>query len=166
MSTFVSVGNATQPFDRLINGVISNMHLLPAPIYIQHGNSYLSNKNLDINTITATKFLNMNQFESKIKECEILILHAGAGSSIHAIKSGKIPIIMPRLSKYGEHVDDHQLELALELDARKLAVILKDFNYLSEAILNLKTIFNLKKINSKSVLFEEIDNLLYKYLNA
>ena len=46
---------------------------------------------------------------------ELLILHAGAGSVIHAVHAGKVPVVMPRRARDGEHVDDHQVEFAREL---------------------------------------------------
>lgn len=111
MTTFVSVGNATQPFNRLIESVIENYAELPQPVVIQHGNTPLAN----IEKCVAKPFLGMNEFSSQLKQAELLILHGGAGSVIHAIKAGKIPVIMPRRAQYGEHVDDHQLEFSRAL---------------------------------------------------
>ena len=46
-----------------------------------------------------------------------------AGKNPHAIQAGKVPVIMPRRAHLGEHVDDHQLEMAQALErAGKVAV--------------------------------------------
>lgn len=119
MSTFVSVGNAYQPFTRLIHAVTSIAHTLPQPVLVQHGHTPFDNSEC-----RGVAFLDMPAFESAVGEAEVVILHAGAGSVIHALRAGKTPIVMARRAKFGEHVDDHQIEFArkLMLTGRVLAV--------------------------------------------
>lgn len=50
----------------------------------------------------------------------MLITHGGAGTMVNAVKRGKRVIVVPRLARYGEHVDDHQLELAKRLHGMNL----------------------------------------------
>ena len=120
MSTFVSVGNATQSFVRLIDAVLEICSQLPQPVTIQYGNSRVVNKNEDCNW---KDFLSMNEFEEYIKNSELLIMHAGAGSLINAIKAGKVPVIVPRRKHLNEHIDDHQLEFAEALANEDKAVL-------------------------------------------
>jgi UDP-N-acetylglucosamine transferase subunit ALG13 len=47
-----------------------------------------------------------------------VISHAGVGSIICALRAGHVPVIFPRLKRYGETVDDHQAELAEALASR------------------------------------------------
>jgi UDP-N-acetylglucosamine transferase subunit ALG13 len=110
LSTLVSVGNAYQPFTRLIHAVTSIAYALPRPVVVQHGHTPF--ESLECRGIA---FLDMLAFESAISEAEVLILHAGAGSVIHALQAGKAPVIMARRAEFGEHVDDHQVEFAREL---------------------------------------------------
>jgi UDP-N-acetylglucosamine transferase subunit ALG13 len=42
-------------------------------------------------------------------------MHAGAGSIMHAVEAGKVPVVMPRRAAFGEHVNDHQVEFAQAL---------------------------------------------------
>ena len=70
---------------------------------------------------------------------------------------------MPRLSKYKEHNDDHQLEICNKLSKEGYTINCTDFDSLSEAIKNYKEI-NLKEYvfdNSKLINFinDTIDNL-------
>ena len=60
-------------------------------------------------------FIEMTEYNRCIAEAGLVILHAGAGSVIHAIRAGKVPVVMPRLANRGEVVDDHQLEFARAL---------------------------------------------------
>jgi UDP-N-acetylglucosamine transferase subunit ALG13 len=66
----------------------------------------------------------MRAFESAVSEAEVVILHAGAGSLIHALGAGKAPVIMARRAELGEHVDDHQVEFARELALTGRVVVL------------------------------------------
>jgi UDP-N-acetylglucosamine transferase subunit ALG13 len=107
LSTFITVGNATQPFDRLFHAVRSICNQLPQPIVVQRGVSQVSDPGW-----TVHDYLPMSEFERLVRASSILIMHAGAGSVIHAVGCGKRPIVMPRRMSYLEHIDDHQVEFA------------------------------------------------------
>ena len=51
-----------------------------------------------------------------MEKANIVITHGGTGAIIGAVKKGKKVIAVPRLAKYGEHVDDHQLQLIKQFD--------------------------------------------------
>jgi len=110
VATFVTVGNATQSFDRMLNAVAGIFLQLPQPVLVQHGNSHFH-----MNNCISRPFVEMRDFNQYIAEAELIIMHAGAGSVIHAIQAGKLPVVMPRLARHGEIVDDHQLEFAQAL---------------------------------------------------
>lgn len=56
-------------------------------------------------------FLDRESFRSHMDACDVVITHGGTGAIIGAVKDGKKVIAVPRLSRYGEHVDDHQVEI-------------------------------------------------------
>lgn len=112
MSTFVSVGNATQPFVRLLDAVCELAPQLPQPVLVQFGAAQA----FACPGCTGVAFMEMGAFAQRVSEAELLILHAGAGSVIHAVRAGKTPVVVPRRASLGEHVDDHQLEFAHELE--------------------------------------------------
>ena len=64
----------------------------------------------------------------------ILITHGGAGTVIDAVKRGKRTIVVPRLSKYREHIDDHQMELPVRLHAMNLVYTCRDEDALPDAL--------------------------------
>lgn len=130
MSTFVSVGNATQPFDRLLGAVCAIVANLPSPVIIQTGSTDCA-----CGGAVARKFVAMDEFERLMDEASLAIMHAGAGSVIHAVRAGKVPVVMPRRSKYDEHVDDHQLEFARQLAQAGLVVIAEEPADLHAAVL-------------------------------
>ncbi|HEX8628907.1 MAG TPA: glycosyltransferase [Catenuloplanes sp.] len=55
-----------------------------------------------------------------MREADVVISHAGAGSALSAMRAERRPICVPRRARYGEHVDDHQVQMAQELDSRNL----------------------------------------------
>ena len=110
MSTFVTVGNATQPFIRLLKAVTSLLNKLPQPVIIQYGHTPFS-----YDGCKAVQFMDMKEFSRVVESAELLIMHAGAGSVIHAVHAGKVPVVMPRSIKNGEHIDNHQQEFARAL---------------------------------------------------
>ena len=55
-------------------------------------------------------------------ESDAVITHAGAGNTVSALSAGKRPVILPRRKLFQEHVDDHQSDLAAELEKRELVV--------------------------------------------
>jgi UDP-N-acetylglucosamine--N-acetylmuramyl-(pentapeptide) pyrophosphoryl-undecaprenol N-acetylglucosamine transferase len=57
-----------------------------------------------------------------MREADVVVSHAGAGTAIAVLESGKLPLLVPRRLSLGEHVDDHQIQLARELSKRGLAV--------------------------------------------
>lgn len=57
------------------------------------------------------EFLDRDEFENMMSKADIVITHGGTGAIIEAVKKGKKVIAVPRLKKYGEHVDDHQIQL-------------------------------------------------------
>jgi hypothetical protein len=54
---------------------------------------------------------------------DVGVCHAGVGSALSALLVGKVPVLVPRRQKFGEHVDDHQVELAALLGDAGLAVV-------------------------------------------
>jgi len=129
VTTFVSVGNATQSFSRLIDAVLNIAPQLPQPVVVQHGNTICQGVGC-----VAQTFMEMEEFGQFVAQAELLILHAGAGSVIHAIQAGKIPVVMPRFAKYGELVDDHQLEFARALAEMGKVVLAKEPDDLIDAV--------------------------------
>lgn len=130
MTTFVSVGNAKQHFERLIKAVVAISSSLPQPVVVQHGATSIDAPNCD-----CRPFVSMAEFEILVSSAELLILHAGAGSVIHAVRAGKLPIVMPRKASLAEHVDDHQIEFAKELEQSGKIVVVREEGELPDAIL-------------------------------
>jgi UDP-N-acetylglucosamine transferase subunit ALG13 len=130
VSTFVSVGNATQPFPRLLDAVCDLARHLPQPVFVQYGAA----ETFACPACTGAGFLDMDEFAHRVAGSDVLILHAGAGSVIHAVRAGKVPVVVPRRAQFGEHVDDHQVEFARELARMGKIVVCEDTKNLASAV--------------------------------
>jgi UDP-N-acetylglucosamine transferase subunit ALG13 len=54
-----------------------------------------------------------------MRTSELVISHAGFGTIMPCKEYGVPILIVPRRKKYGEHTDDHQMEIARVLEERK-----------------------------------------------
>ena len=54
---------------------------------------------------------------------DVVISHAGVGTALDLLDLGIRPVLMARRSSSGEHVDDHQQQIADVMSARNLAVV-------------------------------------------
>jgi exopolysaccharide biosynthesis glucuronosyltransferase PssE len=117
----VSVGNAHQTFHRLLEAVERIANLLPQPVIIQYGHTPYHSRRCQ-----AHAFIAMSEYERLISESSLVILHAGGGGVLLAVHAGKVPVLMPRRAKYGEHVDDHQVENAKALAANGNVVVAEE----------------------------------------
>ncbi len=108
--TFVTVGNATDGFRRLLNAVegLAAADRLPVPVVIQSGH----NPGYQPRHATTRPFMSMEEFEDHVGRARVVISHAGAGTVLQALAAGKVPVVMPRRARYGELIDDHQAEFA------------------------------------------------------
>ncbi len=102
---FVTVGsNPTYRFDRLMSALDQ---LSPQDLVVQHGPASAPR-----GVTEAHQWLTFDQVLRFMGEAHTVISHAGAGTILCASNMGHIPVVMPRLKRFGETVDDHQVELA------------------------------------------------------
>jgi UDP-N-acetylglucosamine--N-acetylmuramyl-(pentapeptide) pyrophosphoryl-undecaprenol N-acetylglucosamine transferase len=57
-----------------------------------------------------------------MREADVVVAHAGVGTALAALEVGRRPLLVPRRLAHGEHVDDHQIQIAEELARRGLAL--------------------------------------------
>jgi UDP-N-acetylglucosamine transferase subunit ALG13 len=72
--------------------------------------------------IDAHVSLPLPELGRAMTDSDVVITHAGVGSVLSALQAGKRPVVAPRRKQFKEHVDDHQAELATELDRRELVI--------------------------------------------
>jgi UDP-N-acetylglucosamine transferase subunit ALG13 len=82
----------------------------------------------------AYRFLDKKQFDELIGQATVVISHSGVGSIITALKAKKPIIVYPRLQKYHEHVDNHQLDIAKAFEKKNYIVCCHEEETLSQTM--------------------------------
>ena len=88
-------------------------------------------------------------------KCDKVITHGGTGAIISAVKKGKKVIAIPRLSKFDEHVDDHQLQIVKQFKNMNFINYVKNEYELGEII---------KNIDKES--FQKYNSNTFKIINS
>jgi beta-1,4-N-acetylglucosaminyltransferase len=124
---FVTVGTNEAAFDRLI---VALDRIPPGEeVFAQCGSSAHRPARA-----TCVDFLPFEELTDLVRRARIVVTHAGAGSTMVALANGKQPIVVPRLRRYGEAVDDHQLHFARRLAESGLVTMAEDPDNLVDAL--------------------------------
>jgi beta-1,4-N-acetylglucosaminyltransferase len=117
---FVTVGTSEFPFDRLVRA-IDVEDLSGEELVVQHGPSL-------VRPVGASRvaFLPYDELAETIRLARMVVTHAGVGSVMTALGNGKRPIVVPRLRRFGEAVDDHQLHLGRRLHEADLVTLVEN----------------------------------------
>ena len=100
----VTLGTQKESFKRLLDAIENSN--INEEIIVQAGhNEYKSSK------MKIFDFIPYDEMVKLIKESSLVITHGGTGSILMPLKMNKKVIACPRLSKYNEHVDDHQTQI-------------------------------------------------------
>lgn len=123
---YVTVGTHQQPFQRLLDALAD----LPAQeLVVQFGHG-----SAPPGVAPATAFMSFSETLHYMWEADAVVTHAGVGSILCARRYGHVPVVVPRLRRYGEHVDDHQAELTRALAVEGLVVPVWDTDHLAKAL--------------------------------
>ena len=104
---FLTVGSSI-PFDRLVRAVdeLVGQGLL-RDVQAQIGEGAYEPRHM-----AFERFLDKPQYDRRVDEATALIGHAGAGTISMALERRKPLLVMPRLKRHGEIVNDHQVATA------------------------------------------------------
>ena len=101
---FVTVGSRNYPFDRLFKKLYEE-GVLTDSMFAQTGTSTYQPKHYEYKD-----FISPEEFVEKVNEADIVVSHGASGSIMKALNAGKKVIAVTRLEKYGEHINDHQIQ--------------------------------------------------------
>lgn len=104
---FVTVGSRNYPFDRLFKKLdeLFEEGIITDRMFAQVGTSTYIPKHYEYKD-----FISQEEFLNKINEADIVVSHGASGSIMKALNAGKKVIAVTRLEKYGEHINDHQIQ--------------------------------------------------------
>lgn len=103
----VTLGTQKFPMNRLVKAADALALTVDDDIFIQTGHSTYQPVNCQYRD-----FVDNNEFQKMIQDCDLLITHAGVGSIMMGNRYQKPIIVVPRLKKFHEHVDNHQEQIA------------------------------------------------------
>lgn len=147
---FITVGSQKFQFDRLLKEMdeLVREGIIKEEVYAQIGYSEYVPQCYEY-----VEFLDRETFARKVEESSTLITHGGTGVIVGALKKGKKVIAVPRLAKYGEHVDDHQLQLLEQFSESGMIIMCEEVQQISGAINQLQEMQTKEyKSNTKTII--------------
>ncbi len=120
-----TLGTIFFPFERPINWLqeLLDQEIINEPVLLQHGATPATK--LSHPLLKSVSSLTRDEMHEAVTQASLVISHAGQGSTRMLVEMGARFILLPRLKRYGEHIDDHQLLFARAVE--KLGV-----NYCTE----------------------------------
>lgn len=141
---FVTVGTISLPFYRLLDSVlrvIDKITYKKLEVVIQSGTTKLASID-KIPRVKTFPFINPSKMMAYIKNADKIISQTGIATPYQLVRHAEItPLLIPRLKKYGEHVDNHQLEFT---------------QFLKDSVPS--------EYKKYFVVEEELDEIIYKYI--
>ena len=143
-------------FDRLIKEMDKIAGRVDEAVIMQIGETTYKPKNAEYFRFTSNE-----EIDRLYEDARVVVCHAGVGSILTALEHGKPVIAVPRRKKYGEHVDDHQLEIARELEKERMITVVCDVGDLENVLDDVSTV-------SKTLVENEgeLVKALGKYINS
>lgn len=104
----ITLGTQDKQFKRLLDMVQEEIDKgnITDKVIVQAGYTKYESKDMEIFDL-----IDRDKFADLISKCDILITHGGVGSIITGLQNNKKVIVVPRLAKYNEHVNDHQKQI-------------------------------------------------------
>ena len=137
---FVTVGTHEQGFERLIKKVDDLVRdgKIKEDVVMQIGFTQYKPK-----YCKWQKLFPYSEMKEMMQKARIVITHGGPASFIMALQEGKTPIVVPRMAKYNEHVNDHQVDFSLAVNERyKNLIVVEDVENLGSIISDYEHLVN------------------------
>lgn len=141
---FVTLGTQDKPFNRLLEAIKEQIDKrnIKEKVIIQAGCTKFKCDYMEIFDLVP-----MDDFDKYMQEASLIITHGGVGSIINGLNKNKTVIAVPRLAKYGEHVNDHQVQIVENFDKEGYIIGIENLDNLSDALKKAKK-FKPKKFKS------------------
>ena len=155
---FVILGTQDKEFTRLLKQVEKEIKKgnIKDKVIVQAGSTKYKSEYMEI-----LDYISMNEFKNYIKKSDYIITHGGVGTILDALLLNKKIIAVPRLSKYKEHENDHQVQIIEEFSNMGYIIDGSRLNKLDESINKLNTFIPKSyKSNNKNMI-----NLIENYID-
>ncbi|WP_159723674.1 PssE/Cps14G family polysaccharide biosynthesis glycosyltransferase [Enterococcus sp. CSURQ0835] len=147
---FVTLGSQRFQFNRLLKYIdeLVDSDGIEEEVFAQVGYSDYIPKNYSFE-----QFLDRDEFKINIEKANIIITHAGTGAIITGLKNKKNVIAVPRLAMYGEHIDDHQLQIVDNFTKKNYIMSAQNAESIRESIILVKKGVTREKFKSNNLFF-------------
>lgn len=155
----VTLGTQDKSFERLLIEIekLIEKKVIQEEVIVQAGyTKYVSSR------MKIFDYLPKDEFANMISKCNLLITHGGVGSIFDGITHNKKVIAVPRLSKYKEHVNDHQLQVVRKLGEEGYIISCMDVEELENSFQKIKEFHPKKYIGNNSKMINTIENYIKK----
>lgn len=153
----VLLGTQNNSFHRLLEEVEKNIENgnIKEKVIVQAGFTKFESKNMEIFDMVP-----QDRLDKLMDEADLIITHGGVGSMVAAIRKGKKVIAVPRLKKYGEHVNDHQIEIIETFKKQGVIVGIREVEELENALKLVQDLKTHKKEVEGNEIVKIIDNFI------
>lgn len=140
----VMLGTQNNSFHRLLEEIekLIKEKIITEEVIVQAGHTKFESNNMKIFDLIAKDKLDELQ-----EKADLIITHGGVGSIVSSVEKNKKVIAIPRLHKYGEHVNDHQKEIIQKYKEEGFIIGLEEVEQLKDAMAQVKS-FSPKKYKS------------------
>lgn len=154
---FITLGSQKFQFNRILKETdkLIEEKKITEEVFAQIGSSdYIPNN------FKFSHFLDREEFKKYICRSDIVITHGGTGAIITAVKANKKVIAIPRLSKFNEHVDDHQIQIVKNFEKSNIVLAVYDIEKLGGALKEIKDKEFAKYISSNEKIISDIESYI------
>lgn len=154
---FVTLGSQKFQFNRLLKKIDELVadKSISEEVFAQIGYSDYKPKNY-----RYKEFISRDEFNDYQTNANIIITHGGTGAIIGAVKKGKKVIAIPRLEQYGEHVDDHQIQLIEQFSEMNLIIPCYDLEKFTAALLDSENMKKIEYVSNTDKYIQDIENFI------
>ena len=106
--------------------------------------------------------MSQDKLRDLMEKADLIITHGGVGSIVTSLKMGKKVIAVPRLSSFGEHVNDHQIQIVDSFDKQGFLIGVVELDELGKAIEKAKTFKPNKFVSQTDNMIKIIEDFIDK----
>lgn len=153
----VTLGTQDKTFVRLLEKInqLIDQGLIKDKVVVQAGFTKYSSDNMEIFDLIP-----QDEFNNLMSKADLVITHGGVGNIISALEKNKKVIAVPRLAKYGEHINDHQTQIIAKFNDLGYIIGLQDVDELDRAIKEVKKFNPQKFVHDNSKMLNLVSKLI------
>ncbi len=154
----ILLGTQDNSFHRLLEEVqgLIDKKVITEKVVVQAGRTKYESKDMEIHSLMPEE-----ELKEIMKKADLVITHGGVGSIVMALKMEKKVIAVPRLSEFGEHINNHQIQIIETFNSQEFLIGITDLKELGNALEKAKE-FKPKKFKSET---EHMINLIEEFID-